>query len=406
MRKINPSSFVRATRSTPHDINRQIALNLVREYGPLSRADLARRMEVGRGMVTALIDKLMTEGAIYEGAPVNAPRGRRPKMLFVRTHDRLAVAVDVRFSRTFVMLSDFSGTAIALESFDTISDPDALIADLGPRITRLIRRHRKAGACLGVGLAVPGMVDHASGRVLNAPQLGWHGVDIREGLAASVGLPVYIENAPIACALAQMWLGERGHEAPRDFVYMTVGDGVGTGVVVNGEVVRGSGFSAGEFGHVPIDLDGPRCFCGARGCLEAYTSNLATLSRYLGHAFDPDEAHALMQASGLTIGDVLTRARAGDERAAEAIDATARYLGVGLAGIINTINPAQIFVGGEITEAWERVAPILRSVIGGRALTVPAALTPIVPEPAGSYPRLRGATALVAARQFAAPRLA
>src|SRR5712671_5588375 len=113
VRKINTRSFVRATRSTPREINRQIVLNLVREHQPISRADLARRMSVGRGMVTSLVSELLTEGSIYEGATVEAPRGRKPMMLHVRTHDRLVIAVDVRFSKTYLMLSDFNGTPLA-----------------------------------------------------------------------------------------------------------------------------------------------------------------------------------------------------------------------------------------------------------------------------------------------------
>lgn len=406
MRKINTRSFVRATRSTSRDINRQILLNLVREHQPISRADLARRMRIGRGMVTSIVDELLADGSIYEGTTVDAPRGRKPMMLYVRTHDRLAIAVDVRFSRTFVMLSDFSGAPIALESFDTIVEPDALVDALAKRILRLLKTHKAAGKCNGLGLVLPGMVDQRTGRVLNAPQLGWKDVDVRDALALATGLHVYVENAPIACAVAQMWLGQRGNETPRDFVYVTVGDGVGTGVVVNGEVMRGHDNTAGEFGHVTIDPAGPLCLCGARGCLESFTSNLATLSRYLGHEFSPTETRKLLQQSGLTITDVIARAKSGDKAAQHALEETARHLGGGLAVIINTLNPAQIFIGGEITEAWEQLAPVMRKVIKERALTSLAAATPLVPDPATSYPRLRGATALVAAPIFAAPQVA
>ena len=406
MRKINTRSFVRATRSTPRAINRQIVLNLVREHQPVSRADLARQMSVGRGMVTSLVNELLDDGAIYEGAAVDAPRGRRPTMLFVRTHDRLAISIDVRFSRTYLMLTDFGGTALALETFDTIVVPTALAAELTRRIKRLLKAHRAAGTCHGIGLVVPGMVDHATGRVLNAPQLGWKNVDIRDALSRSTGLPVQIENAPLACALAYMWLGETGRDTPRDFVYVTVSDGVGAGVVVNGEVVRGHGSSAGEFGHVPLDLEGPECMCGARGCVETYTSNLATLSRYLGHEFSPAVARELLTASGVTIEDVVARARAGEPRAVAALADTARYLGIGFAVIINSLNPSQLVVGGEIVGAWDQIEPIIRSVIRERALTTEAAATVIVPEPASSHPRLRGATALVAAPIFAAPQVA
>ena len=406
MRKINTRSFVRATRSTTREINRQILLNLVREHQPVSRAELARRMRVGRGMVTSLVSELLTDGSIYEGVTVDAPRGRKPMMLHVRTKDRLVIAIDVRFSRTYLMLTDFSGTRLALETFETVVDPSALVAALAERIPRLLKAHRATGKCNGIGLVVPGMVDQRTGRVLNAPQLGWRDVDVRAALAEATGFEVQIENAPIACALAQMWLGERGNDAPRDFVYVTVGDGVGAGVVVNGEVVRGHNNTAGEFGHVPVDPNGPTCLCGARGCLEAYTSNLATLSRYLGHEFSPTETRGLLHESGLTITDVISRAEAGDARAISAIEETARHLGGGLAVIINTLNPAQIFVGGEITEAWARVYPVIQRVIRERTLTSLAAATPLLPDPATNYPRLRGAIALVAAPLFAAPQVA
>jgi N-acetylglucosamine repressor len=363
-------------------------------------------MHVGRGMVTSIVSELLEDGSIYEGATVDAPRGRKPMMLHVRTHDRLVVAVDVRFSKTFAMLADFNGTPIVLETFDTIAEPKALVATLSRHISRLLKAHRAVGKCNGIGLVVPGMVDQKTGRVLNAPQLGWRDVDVRDALAAATGFDVHIENAPIACALAQMWLGKRGGDAPRDFVYVTVGDGVGAGVVVNGEVVRGHNNTAGEFGHVPIDPNGPVCLCGSRGCLETYTSNLATLSRYLGHPFSPTGTRDLLQESGLTIMDVVARARDGEARAIEALQETARHLGGGLAVIVNTLNPAQIFVGGEITEAWDLVGPIIRNIIASRALTALAAETPLVPEPASSYPRLRGATALVAAPLFAAPQVA
>lgn len=405
MRKINTRSFVRATRSTPREINRQILLNLVREHQPLSRAELARRMRVGRGMVTSLVSELLSEGSIYEGVTVDAPRGRKPMMLHVRTHDRLVIAIDVRFSKTYIMLGDFNATPIALETFETVVDPAALVAALASRIKRLLKTHRAAGKCNGIGLVVPGMVDRKTGRVLNAPQLGWRDVDVRDALADATGLVVHIENAPIACALAQMWLGQRGGDAPRDFVYVTVGDGVGAGVVVNGEVIRGHNNTAGEFGHVPIDPDGPICLCGARGCLETFTSNLATLSRYLGREFAPTETRDMLHASGVTIDDVIARARSGEARAISALEETARYLGGGLAVIINTLNPAQIVVGGEITDAWDQVAPVIRRVIAQRALTSLAAATPLIPEPATGYPRLRGATALVAAPLYAAPQV-
>jgi predicted NBD/HSP70 family sugar kinase len=406
LRKIDTRRFVRATRSTPREINRQILLNLVRDHQPVSRADLARHMRIGRGMVTSLVDELLAEEAIYEGETVDAPRGRKPKSLFVRTRDRLVVAIDVRFSRTYLMLGDFAGNAVATESFDTVVDPAEFIATIVDRTLRLLEDNRASGRCEGIGLVVPGMVDQRSGRILNSPQLGWRDVDVRDAIAAGTGLTVQIENAPIACALAHIWLGQRGGDSGRDFAYVTVSDGVGVGIVVNGQVIRGHSHTAGEFGHIPLDLDGPRCLCGNRGCLEAHTSNLATLSRYLGRELASNETRQHLRESGLTIADVILRSRQGDERAGFALDETARYLGLGLAMIINAINPEQVIVGGEIAEAWDRMEPIIRQVIVERALTTVSAGTPIAVEPPGVSPRLRGATALVAAPSYAAPQVA
>jgi len=406
MRKINTRSFVRATRWTPREINLQILLNLVREHEPISRAELARRMKIGRGMVTYLTAELIAQGALYEGDTVDSPRGRRPQMLYVRTRDRLVIAIDIRFSSTFLMLSDFSGNPIALESFDTIDDLEALVPELQTRVRRMLAAHAGPRHCEGVGLVVPGMVDATTGQVLNAPQLGWRNVDIRGPLEAALGLPVHVENAPIACALARMWLGRPGNAVPTDFVYVTISDGIGAGVVVNGQVVRGQTNSAGEFGHVPLTADGPTCLCGGQGCLEVYTSNLATLCRYLGQDFSPATARALLPSSGVTIAEVVARAIAGEQRAIDALQETARHLGSGLSVIIKTLSPTQIIVGGEITEAWDQLEPTIRRVIGERSLTDAAAATPIVPELASAYPRLRGGTALVSAPLFAAPRIA
>ncbi len=406
MRKINTLSFVRATRATPREVNRQILLNLVREHEPISRAELARRMAIAPGMVTSMVVELLADGSLYEGPTIDAPRGRRPQMLYVRTRGRLAISIDVRFRRTFVMLGDFSGTAIAVEEFDTIEDPAGLVAELRRRVKRMRGAHGDAGRCEGVGVVVPGMVDSVTGRVLNAPHLRWRNVDLGQMLTKALGLPTFVENAPIACALAQMWLGKRGGTELRDFVYVNVADGVGTGVVVNGQVLRGQRNTAGEFGHVPLNPDGPDCHCGGRGCLESYVSDLATITRYLGEPFSPTTARAIVSASGLTMSDVIARGRDGDGHAIEALETTARHLGVGLAVIINTLSPSLICVGGEIADAWDLLEPILRGIIAARALTDSAAVTPVIPELATSQARLRGATVLVAAPLFAAPSLA
>jgi N-acetylglucosamine repressor len=405
MRKINTGEFRRATRSTPREINRQIVLNLVREHQPLSRADLARRMHVGRGMISQLVDGLIDAGVIFEGAVANAPRGRKPTLLHVRTRDLFAVAVDVRFSRTFVVLTDLDGRQIAVESFDTLLSPEALVDELTGRVRRLLDSHGVA-ECEGIGMVVPGMIHRRTGRILNSPQLGWKDIGIRETLSQATGLRVFIENAPIACALAHMWMPPFDHQGTDNFAYVTVSDGIGVGVVEDGEVFRGHGDTAGEFGHLPLSLDGPRCMCGLRGCLEAYASNVATMARYFGLDAGAPKSFEALRASGFSMEDLIARARSGDGKARDAILESGHYLGVGLAGIVTALSPARIIVGGEITAAWDMIRGTVADRIRERTLTPAAAATPVTTAPGGASPRLLGATALLVARRFAAPKVA
>ena len=408
MRKINTRDFRVATRSTSRDINRRIALNVIHEHQPISRAELARRMKVTRGVAGVLVQELIDQDLIYEGATGEAAFGRKPTLLHIKSHDRLAVAVDIRFTKTYVMVCDFSGRQLAIESYDTIFSMPDFVRDLGQRIRRLVKAHATRSGVEGVGVAVPGMVDQQTGRVLNAPALGWRDLELRNPLAVATGLPVQIENSGRACTLALLWL-ERGEAAhPQNFVYVGVSDGVGVGVVVNGELLRGADHIAGEFAHVPLNLDGPRCLCGATGCWEAYISNLATLSRYFGwnlYKLSPNQLTKRKNGS-FTVPDLIARARGGDGKAMAAIQSTGRFLGLGLATIVNVINPECIYLDGEITAAWDLISKNVTDGLGERALTQKGGRTPIKVGSTQEHPRLRGAAALIAAPTFAAPRVA
>lgn len=403
MRRINPARFHVATRGTSREINRQIVLNLIRTHQPISRADLARRMGTRRGAVSLIVNDLIDDGLVYEGATGETVRGRKPTFLYIDSRRRAVVAVDIRASQSFIMLADLVGKRLGgVVGFQTPRDPGELVTTLARRVKNLLADHPEVNACEGIGVVVPGMVEHSTMKVLHAPTLGWQNVDIREPLAAATGLPVHVENSGRACALAQMWAA-RGDTPGGDLVFVSVSDGVGVGVMIHGEVLRGRHNIAGEFGHVPLSLDGPRCSCGATGCWEAYVSNRATLARYFGRpAAAADRDHEQV----FTIEDLIARARAGDAKAVTALQATARYLGLGLASVVNALDPARVVIGGEITLAWDLIEPAVRAAFVERALTPGAAATEIDPVAAGEYPRLAGAVALVAAPAFAAPAVA
>jgi N-acetylglucosamine repressor len=407
MRKINPHNFNVARRGTSREINRQIALNLIRANQPISRADLARFMNMRRGGISLLVAELLSEGAIFEGAVgQSAGRGRRPTFLYIDSRQRCVLGVDIRASRTYIMLTDLLGHQLgSITSFPTPSSPAEVASELANRIKTFLKEQKDIGACHGIGISVPGMTDAANGTILLAPTLGWSNVNLREPLSNALGVPVYLENSGKACALAQIWATRADSVQTGDIVFVSVSDGVGVGIISGGEIMRGRHNTAGEFGHVPLNIDGPRCSCGATGCWEAYVSNLATLSRYFGRNLAEHKNRGPELAS-FTVIDLIARARTGDAKAIGAINATARYLGLGLASIVNAIDPARLYIGGEITTAWDMIESIVRSSLRERALTEAAGAVEIRIVPAEEYPRLRGAVALVTAPAFAAPMVA
>ena len=408
MRKINPKDFKLATRGTSRGINKQIALTLIRTHQPVSRADLARLMETNRANVTFLVNELLEENLVREGAQgIQKVRGRKPTFLYLNSQKSLAVAVDVRASRTFIMITDSIGRQIGeIVNFPTALEPDKFVATLGQQVRKALDEVAPGASVDGMGFVIPGMVDHNSGVVLHAPALKWKNVNLLAPLQQEFGaIDIHLENSGKACALSQIWTTHSDGSALNDIVFVSVSDGVGVGVVINGEIMRGKHNTAGEFGHVPLSIDGPRCSCGANGCWEAYISNPATLSRYFGRSISSRQPQAFDLAD-FTVEDLILRARGNDSKALTALHSTARYLGLGLASIINAVDPARIYIGGEITEAWDIIEPHVRDAIKERALTGDLGRISIGIVPAIEYPRLRGAAALVTAPAFAAPKVA
>jgi len=381
-------------------------LNLVRGHQPVSRADLARMMGTTRAAVTFIVNDLIEEGFVYEGAKGEAPRGRKPQFLYIDSRKRWALAIDIRATRTSLMVCDLLGEPlVGVTSFQTITDVKRLVKALAARVKRMIEEHRGLGECQGIGVVVPGMVGPGGERVLFSPRLGWRDVPLREALASATGLPVTVENSGRACALAQLWSTRADAPAGGDIAFVNVSDGIGVGIVVRGELLRGLHNVAGEFGHIPLNVDGPPCACGATGCWESYVSNLATLSRYFGREVDPRKPAAIDMAN-FTVDDLIARARGGDGKAIAAVQATARYLVLGLASLVNAVDPSRIYLSGEIIGAWDLIEGTTRRALAERALAPAAASTSLVTVSLPEHPRLRGAAALVSAPVFATPAVA
>lgn len=386
-----------ASSETARDINRSVVLNIIRTNQLISRADLARQTGLQRSTVSLIVEQLLKERWVVEGAVGQLPRGRKPRLLMLNTERAGILGVNVLPSGTHIVLADLNANFKAQESISTSEDAKEFLKLLSLRLRELMSAHPRI-AYEGVGVSLPGRVDYAAQKLVFAPNLGWRDVDLKTPLERATGLPVQIENAANACALSEVWSGP--YEGVQDLIAVTVSEGIGTGVIVNGHLVRGPSGAAGEFGHVPLNDDGPPCGCGSRGCWEVYASNAAAIRNYNG-GLGGNGAGANKKRSSASISsfnDLLLLVDRGDVKAAEVIDQMACYLGSGIAMLVNGLAPSVITIVGEVTRAWDRVGPIVERVVCERAKT--HAGTKIVPSDATSQPRLKGTIALVLQKHF------
>jgi predicted NBD/HSP70 family sugar kinase len=402
MRKIDLTNFQVATSETARNINRRIALNIIRRFQPLSRADLARRSGLQRSTVSAIVGQLIAEGWVTEGASPVSSRGRRPRFLHLNVERAGIIAVDVRPVTTRVGLAGLDARFLMQTEWPTPASPEEFTGELARTVASFRSSHPEI-VCEGVGVSVPGRVD-VSGRIVFAPNLHWEGTELRQLLERAIGLPVVIENAASACALAELWFGRQADDV-RHLVAVTVSEGIGVGLLVNGQLVHGRGAMAGEFGHVTLDENGPPCSCGKSGCWERYASNSAAARFYQELSGDgPVAGQPAVPRAALRIDDILRLADEGDRRAAKTLEHVAHYLGIGLANIVTGLAPQVVIIVGEVTAAWDRIGPIVLDVVKRRTLQTNT--TPIVPTDPATQPRLRGAVTLVVQEHFGAPNVA
>lgn len=398
MRKIDLNNIRVATSETARDINRRVLLNLIRQHQPISRADLARHSGLQRSTVSAITERLIAERWVREGAIGHLPRGRKPTFLHLNEARAGVIGVNLRPTLTTLALADLSGRFIAQQSMPTAETPQKFLNELSARLRQLIKAHANI-SYEGIGVSVPGRVDAQTQRLIFAPNLDWGEVDLKTPLERATGLSVEIENAANACALAEIWFGEKRQDV-RNLVTVTVSEGIGVGVIINGELVRGA---AGEFGHVTLEENGVLCKCGNRGCWETLASNRAA-ARYYAQTTLRTKSGRNGQDGKAQVGepvfeDLLRLAEAGDQKAIEALEQTARQLGRGLAMLVMGLAPTVIVIVGEITRAWPRIEPIIQSVVAAHC-HMPNQ-TRIVPAHSTMEPRLRGAVALMLQKHFA-----
>ena len=375
-----------ASSEVVRDINRRIVLHLIRKRHPISRADLARVSGLQRSTISLIVEELIEDQWVVEGPTGRLPRGRRPT--FLRLNDeRVIIGVDVRPIHTTVALADANGKFISQEMMETPHDPQAAICALIQSIERTVKSC--GGKKIeGVGISLPGRFDHAQDRLVFAPNLRWRDLDIRNPIVKATGLEVELENAANACVLSSVWFDHV--EGCRNLVVLTVSEGIGTGVLANGQLVRGLNGMAGEFGHVRVDPNGPLCGCGDRGCWETFASNRAALRYY---------AESGSGETDLGFIDLLNRADRGDVRAAQALEKMAHHLGRGMRMIVAGLAPERIMIIGDLTRSWHHFGPVIEAEVQAQAL--PGGRTPVVvPVHEDGMARLRGTVALILQKHF------
>jgi predicted NBD/HSP70 family sugar kinase len=404
VRKIDLTDFRVATSETARDINRRIVLNLIRKHQPVSRADLSRQSGLQRSTVSAIAEELISQRWVTEGAVSDLPRGRKPVFLHLNSQRAGIFGVNVRPHATNMALANLDGRFLVQESMPTPDTAGEFVEKITQRIRDLMKLHPEM-VYEGIGVSLPGRVDLASQRFVFAPNLGWEREDLKQQIETATGLTVELENEANACALSEFWFG-RQSDAVRNLIAVAVSEGIGVGMVLNGQLVRGPSGLAGEFGHVSITEDGPQCACGNHGCWEVYASNTAALRFYNEkNAVPARRGAASRHPNEVTDFDELVNlAEHGNPKAGEAIDQMAHHLGAGMAMLVTGLAPDLIVVVGEVTRLWERVGPIVNAVIQQRSFT--HATTQVTASGPAPLPRLRGIIALVLQKRFGAPIIA
>jgi len=392
LRQIDLKKASVARLDTIRNINRQIVLNYIRERAPISRAEISYETALQRSTVSLIVDELKTQGLVDE-LDGESTGGRPPLLLRLRTAGSVALGVDIGITHTVVATSDLAGRLLHQQSFTTSANAKKTLQNVIDASRELIKKEK---GIEGIGISVPGLVDHESGRVHFIPYFKWRDWSLAEEVRKATGLPVTVDNDANAGSLAELWFGRPEIRETRDFIFVLVEQGIGTGIVFDGQVYRGEAGAAGEFGHMTIGSGAPvACAAGTRECWEAFASERAALARY--------RALAGRSTSGVSFQQLVDRALGGEQAAREALLETAHYLGVGIANVLKALSPSAVIVGGAIARAWPLISERLKTAVEENSACRGLPSARIVASTLGENPRIMGALSLVLAGKFASP---
>jgi predicted NBD/HSP70 family sugar kinase len=383
VRQIDLSSAQLASSENARDINRDIILELIRFRQPVSRVELARFSGLQPSTVSIIVEQLIGEQWIREGAVVRGSRGRPSTMLEVNDF-LVTFALDIRPDRAILAVIDLTGRFLSRETVMTVSDPKLALKRIVERMQSL-RDQYADRTFKGIGVSVPGRVHPETQRLLLAPNLHWHDFDIKSVLENALDLQVEIDNDANACLLSEAWSGRL--TGVRSAVLVAISEGIGTAILAGGQLHSGYNGLAGEFGHIPIDSVGPVCACGERGCWEMAGSSRAALRCY--RELSPN-------SESIDIYGLLRLAEENNPAAVEAVSRQARAIGRGLRLIVAALSPELILITGEITSGWAQFGAVIQRELESSVLAGPPPRLETAGD--GELARLRGAAAVLLQR--------
>src|SRR5438874_7865773 len=357
------------------DRNRDRVVEMLRMQGQISQAEIARATGLSRTTVSTLIAELKEAGLVadIDTKSLHARGGRPGVQLVLRHPSQVVAGIDFGHSHVAIAVADLGHNVLAERWHDLDVNREAARAlDVAAGMFAEILEEAavERASVLGVGMGVPGPVDRAHGTAGSATILpGWVGLRIASEMEQRLGIPVQIENDANLGALAELTWG-----AGRDcsnFAYVKAATGIGAGIVIHGEILRGASGTAGEIGHTTLDESGPLCYCGNRGCLETVASGPAIIKLVAGGADGTS-------ARPLTLEHVIERAVSGDLRSRRAISDAGREIGVAVAGLCNLINPERVIVGGMLSRAGEVLLQPLRESLRRHAVQAAAEKVEVV----------------------------
>lgn len=390
------------------EMNIALILECLRLDAPLSRTGLAQMTGLNKATVSSLVKELLESQFVRESGIDSGDVGRPSIHLSLNPEAGFIIGAEIGVDFISVILTNFSAEVVwrQKESTTRLQGEEPVLALLEAMLQEACLQAQSRGMrLLGLGLGVPGLVDAATGTLLFAPNLRWTNVPVRARLQRKFHLPIFVDNEASMAALGESYFGAaRGS----DFVlYVSSGVGLGGGIVLNRQVLPGAAGFAGEVGHMTMDPNGPRCNCGNFGCWETFVSQWAVFRR-VREAVQSGQPSSLVAASGgdldqLAVPLVVQAARAGDAVARAALVETGRYLGIGLANLINALNPERVVFGGTLSLGYELLMPTIREVVQQRALRWSRETTEIVLAAYGEEACVMGGIATIMHRILSQP---